>query len=60
MLILLFIALMAPIGLVSIVIGIQALITIAKNRTKVKGRGFAIAGIILGLPGLFCLLFYML
>jgi hypothetical protein len=46
---------MAPVGLVSVVFGILGLVEISKKKTE-YGKGFALAGIILGLPGTYIIL----
>jgi len=49
---------MAPVGLVSVVFGILGLVDISKNKME-YGKGFAVAGIILGLPGSYVILSFL-
>ena len=50
---------MAPVGLVSVIAGISALINISRKRMTETGNIQAIAGIILGLPGTINSLFFL-
>ncbi len=49
----------APVGLVSVIFGILGLVDLSKNKME-YGKGFAIAGIVLGLPGGYLTLYYAL
>ena len=49
---------MAPVGFVSVIFGILGLVDLSKNKIE-YGKGFAIAGIILGLPGSYLTLHFL-
>lgn len=50
---------MAPFGLVSVILGFRAVSVLLRNNIKERGKGYAIAGIILGLPGSILLLYFV-